>query len=54
MLVIDPVVMCHQLSINPRHKPVIQKRRTFNPERYEAINAEVKKLFAARFIREVT
>ena len=22
---IDPAVICHQLSVNPRHKPVIQK-----------------------------
>ena len=51
---IDPTVICHQLSVNPRHKPVIQKRRAFNPERYEAINVEVKKLFVAGFIREVT
>ena len=51
---IDSAVICHQLSVNPRHKPVIQKRRAFNPERYEAINAEVKKLLAAVFILEVT
>ena len=51
---IDPAVMCHQLNVNPRHWPVIQKRRAFNPERYEAINGEVRKLLAAGFIREVT
>ena len=51
---IDPTVMTHQLNVNPRHKPVIQKRRAFNLERYEAINTEVKKLLAVGFIREVT
>ena len=51
---IDPAVMCHRLSVDPRHRPVIQKRRAFNPERYEAINGEVEKLLKAGFIREVT
>ena len=51
---IDPVVMCHQLNVNPRHKPVIQKRKAFNLERYESINCEVEKLLKAGFIREVT
>ena len=46
--------MCHQLCMSPKHKSVVQKRRAFNPERYETINAEVKKLLAAGFIREVT
>ena len=39
---------------NPKHKPVVQKRRAFNLGRYEAINVEVKKLLTAGFIREVT
>ena len=51
---IDPAVMCHQSCVNPNHKPVAHKRRAFNPERYEAINAEVKKLLAASFIQEMT
>ena len=42
------------MCVNSRHKPNVQKRRAFNPERYEAINAEVKKLLEAGFIREVT
>ena len=51
---INPTVMCHQLCVNPKHKPVVQKRRAFNSERYEAINVEVKKMLAAGLIREVS
>ena len=54
MLGIDLAMMCHHLCVNQRYKPVIQKRRAFNPEKYEASNMEVKKLLATGFIREMT
>ena len=41
---IDPVVACHKLAIRKGVRPVKQKRRCFNKERYEAINTEVEKL----------
>lgn len=47
-------MICHQLCVNPKHKPVVQRRRVFNLERYEALNKEVKKLLAVDFIREVS
>ena len=50
---IDPEVIVHRLKVNEHMKPIIQKRRKFNPERYRAINEEVKKLLKAGFIREV-
>ena len=50
---IDPAIIAHRFNIDPTHKPVIQKRRRFNPERYTAINEEVGKLLATKFIREV-
>ena len=53
MLGIDPRIMCHRLAIDKKHKPVRQKRRVFNQERYEAIHDEVDKLLKAGFIREV-
>ncbi|KAL5555503.1 hypothetical protein UlMin_037739 [Ulmus minor] len=37
---IDPSVIVHRLNIDPNFKPVTQKRRTFNAERYMAINTE--------------
>ena len=50
---IDPSVIVHRLNVDPVHKPVIQKRRRFNPESYTAINKEVDKLLVVKFIREV-
>ncbi|KAL5555160.1 hypothetical protein UlMin_037396 [Ulmus minor] len=49
---IDPKVIVHRLNIDPSFRPVKQKRRTFNAERYMAINTEVDKLLKADFIRE--
>ena len=50
---IDPSIIAHRLNIDPVHKTVIQKRRRFNPECYTVTSEEVKKLLAAKFIREV-
>ncbi|KAL5548398.1 hypothetical protein UlMin_003629 [Ulmus minor] len=49
---IDPNVIVHRLNIDPNFKPIKQKRRTFNAERYMAINTEVDKLLKAEFIEE--
>ncbi|KAK0605493.1 hypothetical protein LWI29_027475 [Acer saccharum] len=53
MLGVDPRVISHHLSINPEFRPVVQKRRLFNPERSIAIKKEVEKLLSAGSIREV-
>ncbi|KAK0603822.1 hypothetical protein LWI29_009058 [Acer saccharum] len=53
MLRVDPRVISHYLSINPEFRPVVQKRRLFNPERSIAIKKEVEKLLSAGSIREV-
>ncbi|KAK0603364.1 hypothetical protein LWI29_004180 [Acer saccharum] len=50
---IDPSVISHSLSVDPMFKPVSQKRRSFNNERYEAIATEIDKLLKARFIRNL-
>ncbi|KAL5564321.1 hypothetical protein UlMin_027485 [Ulmus minor] len=50
---IDPTIMVHSLAVDPKVRPIRQKRRSFNPERYAAINAEVEKLVEAGSIREV-
>ncbi|KAM1252307.1 hypothetical protein ACFX2J_040325 [Malus domestica] len=50
---ISPDTICHRLSIDPKTKPVRQKRRSYNAERYEAMKAEVEKLKGIGFIREV-
>ncbi|CAL8137246.1 unnamed protein product [Prunus armeniaca] len=50
---ISPDVISHRLSINPAVRPVRQKRRAYDPERYEAMKAEVDKLSTIGFIKEV-
>ncbi|XP_016649719.1 PREDICTED: uncharacterized protein LOC107881130 [Prunus mume] len=51
---ISPDVISHKLSISTAHKPVRQKRRSYDAERYEAMRAKVDKLKAIGFIREAT
>ncbi|KAL5779844.1 hypothetical protein ACOSQ2_010581 [Xanthoceras sorbifolium] len=48
---IDLSVMVHKLNVRSDFKPVCQKRRSFNAERYQAIEVEVKKRLDAGFIR---
>ena len=50
---IDPKVITHRLNICPEVKLVIQCKRSFAPERSQAIQEEVEKLLKSRFIREV-
>ncbi|KAM1957687.1 hypothetical protein ACFX15_003164 [Malus domestica] len=49
---ISPDIIYHRLSIDPKTKPVRQKRRSYNVERYEAMKAEVEKLKGIGFVRE--
>ena len=50
---IDPGVMMHSLKVDPDHRPVKQKKRSFMPEWQRAIVEEVHRLLEAGFIREV-
>ena len=50
---INTNVISHHLAINDECKPVIQKMRSFNPERSATIKEEISKLLAAGSIREV-
>ncbi|KAI5352561.1 hypothetical protein L3X38_005452 [Prunus dulcis] len=50
---ISPDIISHRLSVNPAVRPVRQKRRAYDPERYEAMRAEVDRLSGIRFIREI-
>ena len=51
---INHEVACHRLAIRKDARPIRQKRRCFNQERYEAISSEVEKLLKTGFIREVS
>ncbi|KAK0585667.1 hypothetical protein LWI29_032085 [Acer saccharum] len=46
-------VVSHNLTVDEKSKQVVQKRRSFNPERSAAIKEEISKLLAAGSIREV-
>jgi hypothetical protein len=52
MLGIDPSVIVHRLNVDPYSRPVRQ-RRTFAPERNQAIAEEVSKLLKVGLIWEV-
>jgi hypothetical protein len=43
----------HKLKVYPQARPIRQKLRRFTPDKREAIHAELARLIAARFIREV-
>lgn len=45
-------VITNKLSIDPKCRPVRQKKRSFAPERQRAVDEEVHKLVAAGHIRE--
>ncbi|KAM2454129.1 hypothetical protein PS1_014271 [Malus domestica] len=53
MLGISPDIICHRLSIDPKTKPVRQKRISYDAERYEAMKVEFEKLKGICFVREV-
>lgn len=40
---ISPEVISHRLGIDPNIRPVWQKRRAYDLERYEAMKTEVEK-----------
>ena len=50
---IDESVAMHSLDVDPKKKPVKQKRRNFAPERQQAIDDEVEKLLKADIICEI-
>ncbi|KAM2698987.1 hypothetical protein EV1_037930 [Malus domestica] len=50
---VSPDIICHRLSIDPKTKPVRQKRRSYDAERYEAMKVKVEKLKGIGFVREV-
>lgn len=47
---IDKEVIVHRLSMDPRQKPVQQKRRVFTLEHNKTIMEEVDKLLSTDFI----
>jgi len=50
---IDPDFLCHHLTMDPKVRPVRQRRRKFNEERRLVVREETKKLLNADHIREI-
>ena len=50
---IDPDFLCHHLTIDPKVRPVRQRRRKFNKERRLVVQEETKKLLSVGHIREI-
>jgi hypothetical protein len=46
-------MIVHRLMVDPSHRPVKQRRRSFAPEWNQAVAEEMQKLLQAGFIREV-
>ena len=53
MLGIPASIIQHHLNVDPKKKPIQQKRRVLSPERNKAVMDEVNKLLATNFIRKV-
>lgn len=51
---IDPLVMVHQLNVNPMHRLFKQKKQNFAPEHQKMIAEKVDNLLDAGFIKETT
>lgn len=45
-------MITHKLNVDPRFKPVKQKRRKFTPDRNRVVNEEVEKLFSIVSVRK--
>jgi hypothetical protein len=50
---IDPDFICNNLVIDPRSKPVSQKKQKMGEERRKAVRTETKSLLEAGFMREI-
>jgi len=50
---IDPDFLCHHLTMDPKVRPIRQRRRKFNEERRLVVQEETKKLLSAGHIREI-
>ncbi|XP_072062043.1 uncharacterized protein [Arachis hypogaea] len=50
---ISPDLMSHRLAVDPKAKPVAQRRRKMSPDRAAEVKKQVKALLEANFIREL-
>ncbi|RYR19470.1 hypothetical protein Ahy_B03g064246 [Arachis hypogaea] len=50
---ISPDLMSHRLAVDPKAKPIAQRRRKMSPDRATEVKKQVKALLEANFIREL-
>jgi len=50
---IDPNFLCHHLTMDPKVRPVRQRRKKFNDDRRQVIGEETQKLLSAGHVREI-
>lgn len=50
---VSPELITHCLNVDPRVKPIQQKRRYFAPERSQAVTEEVIKLLNSKIVKKV-
>ncbi|XP_072056314.1 uncharacterized protein [Arachis hypogaea] len=50
---INPDLMSHRLAVDPKAKPVAQRRRKMSPDRAAEVKRKVKALLEANFIRKL-
>jgi len=50
---IDPDFLCHRLTMDPKVRPVRQRRRKLNEERRLVVQEETKKLLDAGHVRQI-
>ncbi|KAL2241009.1 UNVERIFIED_CONTAM: Retrovirus-related Pol polyprotein from transposon [Sesamum indicum] len=50
---IDPGVIVHHLNVDPKARPVQQKKRSFGGDKNEIIRQEVEKLLRAGYVSEI-
>jgi len=53
MPVINPNFLCHQLTMEERVKPVVQRRRKFNEDKRLVIREETRQLLDANHVKEI-
>ena len=52
MVGIHPDVMCHQLNIDPHARPVLQKLRALDADRYKVLQEKIDHILRLEFIKE--
>lgn len=50
---VDPDFICHRLSLDPKAKPIAQRKRRFSEDKRKAISEETKRLVDSNFVREI-